>query len=93
MDKHVKSEHLPFENEEVIFTCKKCKYNFKEADDYSSHMQANENSPMDQNEQVPSQLEEDEVKWNAVVFLSILDPFIESPEMKESDEQLNDELF
>ena len=96
MDKHVKSEHLPFENEEVIYTCTKCKHDFKEADDYNSHVQEHENPPTNQDEQVPSQLEEDELEFNAVkniVFFSILDHFIESPDMNENFEKVNEELF
>ena len=38
MDDHIRLEHEPFENQEVFFSCKECNHDFKEIDDYSSHM-------------------------------------------------------
>ena len=42
MDNHVKKEHLPCDNEEVIFYCKKCNHDFKVVDDFNSHMKNHE---------------------------------------------------
>ena len=42
MDNHVNTEHKPFVNEEVIFSCKKCKHDFKEEDNYINHMKNHE---------------------------------------------------
>ena len=38
IDDYVKSQHLPCDNEEVQFVCIICKHEFKEAEDYETHV-------------------------------------------------------
>ena len=42
MDIHVKDKHLQNENEEVKFSCTKCKHDFKEVEDFNAHVKSHE---------------------------------------------------
>ena len=44
IDDHVRSEHLPYDNEEVKFVCIICKHEFNEAEDYDSHVKTHEST-------------------------------------------------
>ena len=49
IDDHIKNSHLPCETEEVRFICIICKHEFKEAEDYESHVQMHDREREKQN--------------------------------------------
>ena len=92
MDKHVKNEHEPNENEEVIYTCKKCQHDFTDEDGFRCHMKSHKQTDVGTENISPSVRmsssgKEDLQEVENLIYCQLLEFFIHDETVENMKEQ------